>query len=115
MIRGLGKSVRILLVEDNEGEAELVRITLKEVRTVSGLNVVTNGMEALKYLRKQPPYERAERPDIVLLDMNLPRKNGRETLEEIKADPELKAIPVVIFTSSNAEEDILRSYHANAN
>jgi len=109
------KKVHILLVEDNEGEAELVRTALKEVRTVSGLNVVTNGIEAMKYLRMQPPYERAERPDIVLLDLNLPRKNGRETLEEIKSDLELKAIPVVIFTSSNKEEDILRSYYANAN
>jgi len=115
MSSGHLNTVHILLVEDNKADAELVRLALKEAATPSELHVVVDGVEAIKYLKNQAPYEGAGRPAFVLLDLNLPRKTGGEALAEIKSDPELKTIPVVIFTSSNAEKDIMKTYYDNAN
>ncbi len=113
---GNGESIAILLVEDNPGDVRLTMETLKESKVQNTVSVVTDGEQALSFLRQQGEYAGAERPDLVLLDLNLPRKDGREVLSEIKSDPELKRIPVVVLTSSEAESDILRSYdlHANA-
>ncbi|MEO5345919.1 MAG: response regulator [Magnetococcus sp. YQC-9] len=107
--------VEILLVEDSPGDVELTREALADSKMLNRLNVVEDGEEAMAYLRQQGRYAHATRPDVVLLDLNLPRKDGREVLEEIKADPELKAIPVVVLTTSQAEEDILRTYQLHAN
>jgi len=107
--------VEILLVEDNPGDADLARETLTISKMKNNLHVVNDGEKAMAFLRKQGPYAAVPRPDIILLDLNLPRKDGREVLAEIKADDELKRIPVVILTSSNAEEDILKSYNLHAN
>ena len=108
--------VEILLVEDNPGDERLTREALKEGKVYSNLHWVKDGVEALEFLRKQGKYAGKPRPDIILLDLNLPKKDGREVLQEIKNDDSLKRIPVVILTTSKAEEDILRSYdlHANA-
>jgi two-component system, chemotaxis family, response regulator Rcp1 len=107
--------IEILLVEDNPADVRLTREALKEEKLTNNLSVVTDGVEAIAFLRREKPYAGAPRPDLVLLDLNLPRKDGREVLEEIKADPELKVIPVVVLTSSKAEEDIVRSYRLHAN
>ncbi len=107
--------VEILLVEDNPGDADLARETLISCKIKNNLHVVNDGEKAMVFLRKQGPYAVAPRPDIILLDLNLPRKDGREVLAEIKADDELKRIPVVVLTSSSAEEDILKSYNLHAN
>ncbi len=107
--------IEILLVEDNPADVRLTREALKEEKLINNLSVVTDGVEALAFLRREKPYAGAPRPDLVLLDLNLPRKDGREVLEEIKADPDLKVIPVVVLTSSKAEEDIVRSYRLHAN
>ncbi|HAT50390.1 MAG: response regulator [Nitrospirae bacterium] len=109
------KPVEILLVEDSPGDVELTREALADSKMLNRLNVVEDGEEAMKYLRQQGCYAHATRPDVVLLDLNLPRKDGREVLEEIKADDALKAIPVVILTTSQAGEDILRTYNLHAN
>ncbi|MBF0339421.1 MAG: response regulator [Magnetococcales bacterium] len=111
----IAKAVEILLVEDSPGDVELTREALADSKLLNRLNVVEDGEEAMAYLRQQGKYADATRPDVVLLDLNLPRKDGREVLEEIKADPELKAIPVVVLTTSQAEEDILRTYQLHAN
>jgi two-component system, chemotaxis family, response regulator Rcp1 len=108
-------AVEILLVEDNLGDIRLTQVALKDSRIANTLNVVKDGVEALAYLRRQSPYENAARPDLILLDLNLPRKDGREVLQEIKEDDELKRIPVVVLTTSSADEDILRSYNLHAN
>jgi two-component system response regulator len=105
----------ILLVEDNPGDADLVRIALEENKLCNTLHVVEDGIQAMAYLRKEPPFTDAVRPDMVLLDLNLPRKDGREVLAEIKGDDELRRIPVVILTTSAQDEDILRAYNLNAN
>ncbi|MGE3795951.1 MAG: response regulator [Dehalococcoidia bacterium] len=107
--------VVILLVEDDPSDALITGEALQE-RARTRLDVVTDGAEALAYLRRQPPHEDAPRPDLILLDLNLPRRDGREVLAELKADPDLAPIPVVILTTSQAPEDIARSYdlHANA-
>lgn len=107
--------INILLVEDNPGDARLTTEALKEGKFHNQLAHVSDGVEALAYLRKQGNYHDAIRPDLILLDLNMPRKDGRETLEEIKSDPELRRIPVVILTTSKAEEDIFRSYDLHAN
>lgn len=107
--------IEILLVEDNPGDVRLTQEALREAKVHNQLNVVTDGVEAMAYLRRKGKYAKARRPDIVFLDLNLPRKNGREVLEEIKGDDELKTIPVVILTTSTAEEDILKSYQLHAN
>lgn len=107
--------IDILLVEDNPGDVRLTQEALKEGKVLNTLNVVGDGMAALEYLRRLGPYETVQRPDLVLLDLNLPKKDGREVLEEIKMDPKLKRIPVVVLTTSKAEEDILKTYNLHAN
>jgi len=107
--------IEILLVEDNPADVRLMVETLKEEKICNNLNVVTDGDEALKYLRKQGKYSAAIQPDLILLDLNLPKIDGREVLKEIKTDDRLKTIPVVILTVSKAEEDILKSYKLHAN
>jgi chemotaxis family two-component system response regulator Rcp1 len=105
----------ILLVEDNPGDVRLVQEALRESKIINQLHAVSDGKEALAFLRRQGSYANARRPDLILLDLNLPRKDGREVLSEIKADPDLRRIPVVIVTSSEAEDDILKSYNHHAN
>jgi CheY-like chemotaxis protein len=107
--------VEILLVEDNLGDARLTREALKEGKVYSTLRWVKDGVEALDFLHRRGKHKGAPRPDIILLDLNLPRKDGREVLEEIKADKTLMRIPVVILTTSKAEEDVLRTYALHAN
>ncbi len=107
--------VEILLVEDNPGDVRLTREALKEGKVYSNLHWAKDGVEALEFLRRQGKFAGAPRPDIILLDLNLPKKDGREVLFEIKNDDELKRIPVVILTTSKAEEDVLRSYELHAN
>ncbi len=104
-----------MLVEDNPGDAQLTRIALEDSKISVNLNVVEDGVEAMAFLRKQEKYAKVPHPDIVLLDLNLPRKDGREVLAEIKTDPTLKRIPVVVLTTSQAEEDILKAYNLAAN
>ena len=110
-----GKLVEILLVEDSPGDVRLTREALKESKLVNKLHVAGDGEEALAFLRKQDKYANAPRPDLILLDLNLPKKDGREVLAEIKADPHLKRIPVVILTISESEGDILATYDLHAN
>jgi len=108
-------AVDILLVEDNPGDARLTREALAQSRVPSTLYDVSDGEQALAFLRREGPYASAPTPRLVLLDLNLPRRDGREVLEDMKNDPELRHIPVVVLTSSEAEEDILRSYRLHAN
>ena len=110
-----GKPVEILLVEDNPGDADLAREALEESKIRNVLSVVSDGEKAMAFLRQSGQYAAAPRPDLILLDLNLPRKDGREVLAEIKTDEDLKRIPVVILTTSKEEEDILRSYNLHAN
>jgi len=110
-----GRAAEVLLVEDSPGDVRLTREALKEGKVRNNLNVVPDGVEAMAYLRREGPYGNATRPDIVLLDLNMPRKDGREVLAEMKADDSLKRIPVVILTTSEAEQDILRTYDLHAN
>ncbi len=107
--------IEVLLVEDNPGDAQLTRIALEDSKISVNLNVVEDGVEAMAFLRKQEKYAQVPHPDIVLLDLNLPRKDGREVLAEIKSDAALKRIPVVVLTTSQAEEDILKAYNLAAN
>jgi CheY-like chemotaxis protein len=108
--------VDVLLVEDDPGDVVLIREAFEYNKVHNALHVVSDGVEALDFLHRRGEYEGAPRPDLVLLDLNLPRKDGREVLEEVKADRDLRTIPIVVLTTSEAEEDILRSYdlHANA-
>ena len=108
--------IDVLLVEDDAGDVLLIREAFEHNKVHNSLEVVSDGVEAIAYLRREGEHENARRPDLVLLDLNLPRKDGREVLAEIKSDPALRSIPVVVLTTSKAEEDILRSYdlHANA-
>lgn len=108
-------SIEILLVEDNPGDVRLTEEALKEGKVVNRLNVVQDGVEALAYLRKEGEYASAETPDLILLDLNLPKKDGREVLAEVKEDPDLRMIPVVVLTTSRDEQDILKSYDLHAN
>ena len=110
-----GRAIEILLVEDNLGDARLTQEALREARVGNHLNLVRDGVEALAFLRREGAYASAPRPDLILLDLNLPRKDGREVLSEIKSDERLRRIPVVVLTVSQAEEDILRAYNLNAN
>ncbi len=107
--------IEVLLVEDNPGDALLTRIALEDSRISVHLNVVEDGVEAMAFLRKQEKYAKVPHPDIVLLDLNLPKKDGREVLAEIKGDENLRRIPVVVLTTSQAEEDILKAYNLAAN
>lgn len=108
-------SVNILLVEDNPGDVRLTKEAFKEAKVNNNLHIVSDGVEAMDFLRRKGKYIGAPRPDIILLDLNMPKKNGREVLAEIKADPDLMRIPVLVLTISQAEEDILRSYNLHAN
>jgi len=105
----------ILLVEDNPADVELTRIALNEGKLLHTLHVAYDGVEAMEYLRRTGRHTGAARPDIILLDLNLPRKDGRDVLDEIKSSDELKVIPVIVLTSSPSEEDVLRSYRLHAN
>ncbi len=109
------KPVDILLVEDNPGDVRLTREALKEGKVLNTLSVAADGVEALAFLRHEGRYATAPRPDIILLDLNLPRMDGRELLAVIKADADLRRIPVVILSTSVAEQDILKSYNLHAN
>jgi chemotaxis family two-component system response regulator Rcp1 len=108
-------AVEILLVEDNPGDVRLTREALKESKIRNNLSIVRDGVEAMAFLRRDGDYANAPRPDIILLDLNLPRKDGREVLHEIKEDDSLRRIPVVILTTSDDEHDILESYNLHAN
>ncbi|MCK9284696.1 MAG: response regulator [Rhodocyclaceae bacterium] len=110
-----GRPAEFLLVEDNPGDVRLTREALKECKLRNNLSVVTDGVEALAFLRREGGYADAPRPDVILLDLNLPRKGGREVLAEIKADPNLRRIPVVVITSSEAEQDVVESYDLHVN
>lgn len=111
----MGKPIEILLVEDNPGDVRLTQEVFKESKIRNKLHVVKDGVEAMDFLRRQGKDTNGGRPDLILLDLNLPKKDGREVLAEIKADDDLKRIPVVVLTISKAEEDILRSYSLHAN
>ena len=107
--------IDILLVEDNPGDVRLTKEALSDAKVLNTLTVAIDGLEALAALRREGRFANAPRPDIILLDLNLPRKDGRAVLAEIKADPELRRIPVVVLTTSKAEEDVLRTYDLHAN
>ncbi|HEX8362851.1 MAG TPA: response regulator [Longimicrobium sp.] len=111
----MSRPIEVLLVEDNPGDVRLTREALKEGKVHNNLHVAPDGVEALAFLRREGAYADAVRPDLILLDLNLPRKGGREVLEEVKSDPSLRHIPVVILTSSQAEQDIARAYDLHAN
>ena len=110
------RPIEVLLVEDDEGDVLMTREALAEGKVINRLNVVNDGVEAVEYLRRDGKYAEASRPDLILLDLNLPKKDGRQVLEEVKADDSLRRIPVIVLTTSAADEDVLRSYdlHANA-
>lgn len=110
-----GRPVEILLVEDNPGDVRLTQEAFKDGRMLVHLSVASDGVEAMEFLHRQGRFESAPRPDLILLDLNLPKKNGREVLTEIKADPVLRRMPVIIMTTSKAEQDIHRAYNLNAN
>jgi two-component system, chemotaxis family, response regulator Rcp1 len=110
-----GQPIEILLVEDSPGDVELTIEALHEAKVRNHLNVVSNGETALAFLKRTGEYRDAPRPDLVLLDLNLPRRDGREVLKEMKADPSLAIIPVVILTTSRDDADILRAYQLHAN
>jgi len=111
----MGRPIEILLVEDNPGDVRLIQETLKETKLANRLSVAEEGEAAMAFLRQEGEHANATRPDVILLDLNLPRKDGREVLQEIKDDDDLKRIPVVILTTSTDEEDVLRSYNLHAN
>ncbi len=110
-----GRPIEILLVEDNPGDVRLTEEALREGKVRNHLSVATDGVEAMAFLRHAGKYVDAPHPDLILLDLNLPKKDGREVLGEIKADERLKHIPVVVLTTSKAEEDIIRTYNLHAN
>jgi two-component system, chemotaxis family, response regulator Rcp1 len=110
-----GRAIEILLVEDNPGDVRLTQEALKEAKIRNNLSVAGDGVEAMAFLRREGLHSTAPRPDIVLLDLNLPKKDGRQVLAEVKADPDLRRIPVVILTTSKAEEDVLKTYNLHAN
>jgi chemotaxis family two-component system response regulator Rcp1 len=110
-----GRPIEILLVEDNPGDARLVKEALKDGKVLNELHVVGDGVEALDFLRRKGVYAGAVHPDLILLDLNLPKKSGHEVLAEIKDDPDLKRIPVVVLTVSKAEEDIMITYNLHGN
>jgi two-component system, chemotaxis family, response regulator Rcp1 len=111
----LSDPIEILLVEDNPGDVELTREALHDSKVHMRLSVVNDGVDALAFLRREGPHADAPRPDLILLDLNLPKKDGRAVLADVKGDPSLRHIPVVILTSSQAEQDILRAYDLHAN
>jgi CheY-like chemotaxis protein len=109
------KPIEILLVEDDPGDVLMTQEALEHHKVSNTLHVVSDGVEAMRFVRQEAPYENAVRPGLILLDLNLPRRNGLEVLADLKGDPDLRTIPVVILTTSKAEEDILRSYNLHAN
>jgi len=109
------RGIEILLVEDNPGDVRLTKEALREGKILNNLNVVADGVEALAFLRRTGDYAGVPRPELILLDLNLPKKDGREVLAEIKNDKNLRTIPVVVLTSSSAEQDIVKSYNLHAN
>ncbi len=109
------ESIDILLVEDNPGDVRLTKEALKDAKVLNDVYVAKDGVEAMQFLHKEKPFKGAPVPDIILLDLNLPRKDGREVLAEVKADPKLKHIPIVILTTSKADEDIIKTYNLHAN
>lgn len=109
------KPVEILLVEDNQADVELTQYMMRQSKVLINLHVAADGFQAMDFLRRQGPFAEAIRPDLILLDLNLPGMDGREVLAEMKADPDLKAIPVVVLTTSQSEEDVLKSYDLGAN
>lgn len=111
----MGRAMEVLLVDDNPADIRLMQEAFRETRVNSTLRVAADGVEAMAYLRHEGSYANVPRPDIVLLDLNLPRKNGHEVLAEIKSDPSLKLIPVVVLTTSSSPDDIHRSYDLRAN
>ena len=114
-VQASARPIEILMVEDNPGDVRLTREALKSCKVLNTLHVVDDGVLALDFLHRRAPYEQAVRPDLILLDLNLPRMDGRQVLAAVKSDPDLKVIPVVVLTTSEAEEDILRAYHLAAN
>ena len=112
---GTGRLIEILLVEDNPGDVRLTREALRDAKVRNHLSSVRDGVEALAFLRRTGPYSAAPRPDLILLDLNLPRKDGREVLAEIKEDENLRRIPVVVLTTSRDERDVLGAYNLHAN
>lgn len=111
----MGDPIEILLVEDNPGDVRLTREALEEAKVPNRLHVAQDGVEALRFLNKQKPYAGVPEPDLVLLDLNIPQRSGFEVLDQIKSDPNLRHIPVIVLTSSNADGDVLRSYRSYAN
>jgi two-component system, chemotaxis family, response regulator Rcp1 len=111
----IDRGIELLLVEDNPGDVRLTKEALKDAKILNNLNVVNDGVEAMAFLHREGKYADAPRPELILLDLNLPKKSGREVLAEIKSEPHLKRIPVVVLTSSAAEQDIIRSYNLHAN
>ena len=109
------RAIEILLVEDNPGDVLLTKEAMKEAKVSNSLHVVGNGLEALEFLRREGRFQEAPTPDLVLLDLNLPRKNGREVLQEMKSEEGLRSIPVVVLTTSEAHRDIIESYNLQAN
>ena len=115
MKQGDCRPIEILLVEDSPSDTDLTLEALKDFKVRNNVSVVEDGVQALQFLRRQPPYVDVPRPDMIMLDLNLPRKDGREVLAEIKTDDDLKTIPTVVLTTSRAEQDVLRAYQLNAN
>lgn len=115
MTTSSGDPIEILLVEDNPGDIRLTRAALEDLKITNRLSVTRDGASAMAFLRREGKHEGAPRPDLMLLDLNLPGKDGREVLEEVKSDPDLRRIPVVVLTTSSAEEDLLSAYNHYAN
>ncbi|HEY4094319.1 MAG TPA: response regulator [Baekduia sp.] len=113
--KAAGTPIEVLLVEDDPGDVLLIQEAFEFNKVHNNLNIVRDGEQALAYLRREGEYAGAARPDLVLLDLNLPRKDGREVLQEVKSDEVLRTIPIVVLTTSEAEEDVLRSYQLHAN
>ena len=110
-----GHPIEVLLVEDDPGDVLMTQEAFRDYKIANNLNVVTNGEDAISYLRKEGAFANAIAPDLVLLDLNLPRRDGREVLREVKSDANLRRIPIVVLTTSDAEDDVLRSYELHAN
>lgn len=110
-----GRPIEILLVEDNPGDVRLTQEALHDGKVHNNLSIARDGVEAMAFLRREGEFAQGPRPDLILLDLNLPRKDGREVLTELKADEDLRTIPVVVLTTSKAEEDVIRSYSLHAN
>lgn len=111
----IGNTVDILMVEDDPGDVELTKEALEDSKLSINLHVVEDGVQALRYLQKKDEYSEVTSPDLILLDLNMPRKDGREVLAELREDPKLRSIPVVVLTTSEADEDIIKSYGLGAN